>query len=399
MKRILPIFVLTVLFGLGGCIHYGKTLQKGSETKRPVSLKARDHFLQGIYHQQEGRYSEALVEFYQALHFDSTSATIYATIAENYMRLGHYDTAELMLKKARQLDAFNPRILEMLAQVSLRLGKEDQAIRFYEELLRVSPYNRDARELLILLYEKKGDLQGVERQYRALLRLYGKDKDLLFKLVQVHVQNKDFDRATRDIRSILQIDSTESRAYYFLGLMAEKKLHSDSAVYFYKKALKYNPTFAQVLDRLSFLYRTQKKWQSLVNLYRYVLAHDSTYVPGKILMAEAYFYLEKYDSARAVLQPLMDIPDIPLGAIELLGRIELQTRRYQAAKTYFQKILERDPNSRIGLLFLAFAYSDMDSLQQAENTFKRRWKNFRTTPPSGRFTAMCYSNKKSTTRP
>ncbi|NOX88740.1 MAG: tetratricopeptide repeat protein [Calditrichaeota bacterium] len=376
MKRIIIVLFLAIVFSFNGCIPYGKTLEKGPVQERVIPFKARDHFLRGLYHQQEGRYNEALVEYYQALHFDSTSATIYRTIGENYMRLGHYESAEIMLKKALNLDHRNPYTLNLLAESSLRMGKDDQAIQYYEKLLKITPYDNDARELLILLYEKQGKDLDVARHNRILMQLYGKNKDMLFKMVQIYLKNKQYDLAAKNCRSILKLDSTESRAYYFLGLMAEQKQYADSAIIYYKLALKFKPIFPQALDRITFLYRTQKNWHDIIRLYKRVLQKDSTYIPGKILLAESYFYLQQYDSARARLLPLVGQPDIPSGVYELLGRIEVESKNYNSAKEHFKKAVKLNEKNKFAWLFLAFTYTDMDSFAQAEKIYQKTLKLF-----------------------
>ncbi len=376
MKKRQILLSLLMLVFLSSCIHYSAPLQKGKVKEHPISFKARDHFLQGIYYQQEGRYSEALVEFYQALHYDSTSATIYSTIAENYMNLGEFETAELMLKKARQLAPENPDILEQSAQVALRLGKDDQAIQFFERLLKINPLNDEAREMLILLYQKKGDDLAIARHNKILIELYGKNKDLLYRLTQIYLRNKKYAQATKTVKSILQIDSTDARAYYFLGLMQEQKLNTDSAAFYYKKAVYFEPTFQQPLDRLSFILRTKKDWPGIVRLYQYVLANDSSSVPAKILIAEAYFYMNQYDSARTYLKPLLNRPKMPPGVFELAGRIELEEKNYSLAEQYFKKTLQSDSNNQLAWLLLAFTYSDMGQTAKADSTYRNLLKLF-----------------------
>ncbi len=375
MKRINLIAIAVTLFVLAGCGHVNQTLRPAQVTKKhPVSFKARDHFLQGLYYQQEGRYNEALVEYYQALHFDSTSATIYRTIGENYMNLGHYESAEIMLKKAHSLAPKDIRTLNLLAECELRSGNGDKAIEYYEQLLKIDPYDNDARQMLILLYEKEGRDMDVARQNQILMRLYGKNKDGLFKLIQIYLKHNKFDLAQQNCRAILQLDSTDARSYFILGLIKEQQSQTDSAAYFYRKALHFNPTLRQALDRLAFLWESQKKWSELISVLKRTIRVDSTYLPAKIILAESYFYSDKLDSARAVLLPLTRQPDVPLGVFELLGRIELQAKQPATAKKYFLKILAEDSTNKMALIFLGFSYSDLDSTAQAEQVYRKATK-------------------------
>lgn len=370
MKRLLILSAIAILTALNGCAFRSGVVKTTPPAKQKVSYKARDHFLQGLYYQQQGQYNEALVEYYQALHFDSTSATIYRTIGENYMLLGHYEMAESMLKKALHLDRNNPRTLNMLVECALRQGDNNKAARYLEAYLKVRPYDNEARQMLILLYQQMGRDLEVARQNRILIQLYGPKKDLLIKLVQVYVKAKKFDLAAKNCRAIIKIDSTDSRSYFLLGLIKEQKMQLDSALYYYQRALKFRPAFSQALERMVFLYETQKKYQALIPYLKRAIQADTTYTAGKIMLGETYFYLTKYDSARFVLQPLLKRPDIPMGVYELLGRIELNAKHYPLAKSYFKKIVAKDNKNKMGWLLLAFTYSDMDSTERAAAIFK-----------------------------
>ncbi len=370
MKRIVILSGIAILITLSSCAFRSGVVRNAAQQKPKVSFKARDHFLKGLYYQQEGQYNQALVEYYQALHFDSTSATIYRTIGENYMLLGHYEMAESMLKKALQLDRSNPRTLDFLVECALRQGDNAKAARYLEAYLKVKPYDDQARQMLILLYQQMGKDLDVARQNRILIQLYGPRKDLLVKQVQIYIKTKKLDLAAQTSRTILRMDSTDSRSYFLLGLIKEQKMQLDSAIYYYQRALKFQPDFAQALERLAFLYQTQKKWQDLVPYLKRAIRADTTYTSAKIMLGETYFYLNKYDSSRAVLLPLLKQPDIPLGVYELLGRIELNAKHYQLAKSYFKKIVDQDTTYKMGWLLLAFTYSDMDSTQRAADIFK-----------------------------
>ena len=152
MKKIYSILIViqTVLLILG-CSHSKKFIppqQKESE----ISLKARDLYLKGLFYQSVGLYNEALVQFYQALHHDSTSSTIYNSIAENHINLGHFESALILLKKAEKKDPDNVETLDLMADCYFRLRDDENAINIYKRILKLNPYHEDARKYLFFLY-------------------------------------------------------------------------------------------------------------------------------------------------------------------------------------------------------------------------------------------------------
>ena len=100
MKKIYYIFLFSALtiFGCGK-----QQVYKPAEVSRAHELKARDHFTRGMFYELENKHENALIEFYQALLYDSTSSTVYNRIAENHMSLGRYESALRYLQKSLKI--------------------------------------------------------------------------------------------------------------------------------------------------------------------------------------------------------------------------------------------------------------------------------------------------------
>ncbi len=381
MKKIIKIvngFIVLVL--LTQCMGGYEALRTDVKTKAQAPdeyrLKARDYFLKGLFLEQEGRYNEALVRYYQALHHDSTSATIYNSIAENHLRLGHYESAEVLLRKALRLDPNNAEALSLMAECQYRLGRDDLAIEYYRRLLDINPYDDDSRQYLIILLEKNGDLTGVARENEEFLKLYGNDPAVLERVAGLYFKQKEYDKALHYYRQLVRVDSTQARLYYLLGSIYEFKQMPDSAEFFYRKALHFRPDFPHALDRLTTLYRNQRQWEKIVEAYRPSLQRDSTDRVARVLTAEAYYYLNQYDQARKMLQPIMEQEEPPASILELMGRIEMESKHYQEAIRLFKRIIAQDEKNKYAWLFLAFTQSDLGAADSAEATYQQAVRIF-----------------------
>ncbi|HHJ53275.1 MAG TPA: tetratricopeptide repeat protein [Caldithrix abyssi] len=351
--------------------HTRETENRLKSKRNEFRLKARDYFLEGLFLEQEGRYNEALVRYYQALHHDSTSATIYNSIAENHLRLGHLESAEVLLRKALRLDPKNTESLALMAECQYRIGRDDLAIEYYRRLLAVDPYDDDSRQYLILLLEKNGDMAAVAKQNEQFLKLYGNDPAVMERVAALYFKQKQYDKALHYYRLLTKADSTRSRFYYLIGSIYEFKHQPDSAVVYFKRALHFRPDFSQALDRLTTIYRNQREWDKIINAYKPVLQADSSNRVARVLSAEAYFYLEKYDQARRLLRPFTEQKDVPLSILELMGRVEMESKHYVQAIDLFKRIIQQDEKNKYAWLFLAFTQSDMGAADSAEATYRR----------------------------
>ncbi len=377
MKKILLHSALILFFLLlsSGCMPAVK--QHPLTTEPTVNrLKARDFYTAGIFKQQQGRYNEALVSFYQALQYDSTSATIYNSIAENHMKLNHFESAKIYLQKSLRLQPENSEALQLLAECNLRLGQDDLAIAAFKRILKTNPYDSDARQYLILLYEKNGDALGIAKENEAMLRLYGKSPEILQRLSQIYMRQKMYDKALHYLNELQNMDSTSAEVPYLMGQIKDVQNQPDSAALYYRETLQRNFSHKGARDRLTIFYRSNRDWDAIIALYRPLLEADSTNRAARIMSAEASYYLEQYDQARRFLRPLIQGADADPGLMELMGRIELEDKHPAAAASYFRRILQQTNDDRVAWMFLAFSLTDMDSVQQAQEVFEQALKHF-----------------------
>lgn len=359
MKKIFIILIFfQLIICLWGCSASTK-LTKPQKKETVVSLKARDLYLKGLFYQSEGLYNEALVQFYQALHHDSTSATIYNSIAENHVNLGHYDSALILLKKALQKDPKNIESLELMADCYFRLRDDPNAISTYKKILAINPYNEDARKYLIFLLEKTRDDLGLAEQYNQLNEYYGKDEINLNKIADLYLKHKDYDKALDAYYQILKIDTLNASAYYFIGNVYKEKGMIAEADTAYHKALELKPDYDEAIQELALLYRNEQKWQDVIDLIeggKYQV--DSLQIFPKILAAEAHYYLRQYDEARNIILPLLRMDNAPDDLYELIARVEFEAKNYAKAKAYLLYLLDKDENNKIAWIYLGFTFLD-----------------------------------------
>jgi len=368
-KYILHTIILSIISILVSCASAPKIVIPANQDKT-VSFKARDHFLQGVILQQQARHNEALVEFYQALQYDSASVAIHNAIAENHMKLSHYESAEIFLKKSLGLQTDNREALQLFAECQLRLGREQEAIKAYNRILDQNPYNEDARQYLLILYEKNNDLNGLATQNEQMLQIYGQESSILERLANIYIKLKNYEKAYFYLDELTQEDSTAAQVYYFMGQIKDEQNLPDDAAEQYRKALQFDPLMQGALERLTHWYRTKRDWQAVIDLYQPVLEVDSASGPARVLMAESYYYLQDYDNARQYMLPLVEVEEPEISLLELIGRIEFESKNRLKARDYFRQILNRNKSNKFAWLFLAFTLDDLDSLAQAEKVYE-----------------------------
>jgi len=367
MKNIL-IFTFTVLI-MVSCASRQQIVQE-TKSDTYAKLKARDHYTSGMFYQLENNYEKALIEYFEALLYDSSSYSIYNRIAENHMALGRYESALRYLQKSLSLNPSNVETYRFISDCHYRLKNDEEAVKYLNEVLKFDPLDENTRSLLLLLYRKTSNHIGLAEQYKQMINIYGEDENWVRKAATIYLQNDKIDDALVLFKSYVESDSLNAGMWYSLGTVYEMKNMDLSALSAYKKALKLSPDFDQPAQRIRFIYRQKNEWDKLIQLFEPILAKHPQLTNIMVSLAEAYMFKEDYKKSRELLLPALNHKDINWQVYEILGRVELNEKNYALAGEYFKKILEIDKKNRIGWIFLGFVYSDMDSLDLAEKNYR-----------------------------
>jgi tetratricopeptide (TPR) repeat protein len=368
------LIILLLFLSFFSCTRNLLNNKNDSDIKLSLLLKARDHYMEGMFYQLANEHEKALIEFYQALLYDSTSSTIYNSIAENHMSLGRYESASRYLKISLKFDSEIIQTYRLLAECNYKLNKFNYAVRYLKKVLKMDPYDENARSLLFSIYQKTSNTTGLTQQYKEMIDLYGENEYWIDKAAILYMKNGRINEAIGLYKHYLKTDSTNAGMWYSLGRIYELNEQEEEALAAYKRAVKYSFKFIEAAERIMFIYRKKNKWNKIIEYFEPLHQNYQDILVFRLMIAEAYFYKKEYKKSKNLLLPLLKENNVSWQTHQLLGRIELEEKNYDSAITYFQKIIDMDVKNRDGWLYLGFVYSDMDSLVQAENNYKKALK-------------------------
>lgn len=174
------------VLGLLLCSIASVHAQQLDSTER--ARKARELFINGTTLQIQGnRHAEAILEFQQALRYDSSAVTL-AAIARSYFELRKLELALEYADAAVQRDSTSRDIWELIAEIEVLRGHYDEGIAAYERLLQLNP---SRRQLYTLgrLYEPRNAAKAIEIFER--LCASQPDPTMLLRLADLYERRRD----------------------------------------------------------------------------------------------------------------------------------------------------------------------------------------------------------------
>ncbi|MBN2366347.1 MAG: tetratricopeptide repeat protein [Calditrichaeota bacterium] len=340
-----------------GCASGSRIKSPQTDMQDPLDSKAYQHYFNGALLDFQDRYEQALIEYYQALLYDSSSAQIHKAIARNLMRLQYYESATKYLERSLSLDPENRETLNYLAEAHYNLKNYTSAIDYYNRLLEIDPYNTTVQNNLIYLYSQLKMDAKLLNFYKRMMTYYPDDSKFAIQYALANLKQKNTLEAERILEEVVARDSSEIEALLVLANLYEVKKDTAGAIRIYEKMLTLDSTNDEVLSRVYRLYRSSEQWDKLINLFTFILSENPDNSQVRLMLAESYFFKEDLDSAADVVKPVVDDSLYRTPALELLGRIAFEKEDFNEAEKHFTTLTEENPNNRFGWLFLTVIYN------------------------------------------
>ncbi len=370
--KYLKFFTIAVLLAaLLGCASGSRMKKSSAENPDPLDSKAYQHYFDGALFDFQDDYEKALIEYYQALLYDSSSAQIRKAIARNLMRLQYYESAAEYLKKVVGMDPKDKEALNYLAESYYNLQNYSAAIEYYNRLLKLDPYNTTVQNNLIFLYSQLKMDQKLLDFYRMMMRYYPDDSKFALQYALSNLKQKNVNEARQVLEKIIDQDSSQTDALVVLANLYEVKKDTANAIRIYRKILIQDPGNEEVIARLYRLFRAGQQWDEMINLFSNLLSRNPENPQLRIMLAEGYFFRENHEQARQILQPVLDDDAYRAAALELLGRIAFEEENLEEAEKYFSALTEENPDNRFGWLFLTVVNNQQNNYEKSIRILER----------------------------
>ncbi len=202
--------------------------------------------------------------------------------ANTYTMLEDMDNSFVYINKALRI---NPRYRDayILKGTNYRLKQNlDLAISSYETAVQIDPKCTTAYLSLAVLYELKGKPELAMEKYTTAYQLAPRNTEVIYALAFAKENNGKINEALSLYRRMSKIDSTYADAYFHIARIYQfEKPQLDSAMIYYKRAIKANQEHVPSYHNLGLLYEEKNDITNALFTYAKVLKIDPEYALTK----------------------------------------------------------------------------------------------------------------------
>jgi len=200
-----------------------ESLQNKKTDLNPVDnfQKAKDHFLEGIQHLENGAFEEAEREFLASLEFAPDRVSTLTNLGAAQVKLKKYLEARATCEKVIVLDENNPEVLLNLGLVHKELEDLENALSYFDRATDIEPNSAQAwTNRGSALYDLSRYQESVISHDRAIA-INNQYADAWFSKGLAHLALKDYQGALGDFKTTFELDPKHE---YLLGALINTKL-------------------------------------------------------------------------------------------------------------------------------------------------------------------------------
>jgi tetratricopeptide (TPR) repeat protein len=254
------------------------------------------------------QFSQAVGLAEQFLQQDSTSNDLRLLKGQALAAGFQFREAIATLRNALRFDSTSIRVLNELVQVYRQSGDPGKAIATSRKISGLVPENRYFSLQLANLYYSEEDYRQAVQEY---LPLYGKDSSGFFVAKQ-------------------------------LGNCYNELKRFDSAIYFFRRALKIIPFDPIVTGKLVNVYIREKEVAMALYQTQRFLEQDSLYIPILKQHGYCYYLLIDFKSAAKQFRECVRLGDSSKFTMKYLGLSYYKQEKYDTAAPFFRVAFQCD---------------------------------------------------------
>ena len=340
-------------------------LKTTDHPEKEENSKAVDYYLSGALYDFQEQYEKALLEYYQALLYDSTSSQILKAIGRDLIRTHRFESAKQYLVRSFRYNPQDKETLYFLAEAYFNLQDYENSASYFEKLWELDPYNSSVERNLIYIYSFLGQEGKLISFYEKMVDFFGYEDDIIYQLYSLYIKSKEIKKAQDLINGLIQSYPNQPKNWVLLGNLNETFADTVQAVEAYKKALMIDPDNGEALIQLYQLLRSQNRWEELTEFLSGVLERSPDNSEARLVMAEGLFILRRYEESQRILEPLLTKEVHQVHVFRLMGLIASEQNHLKQAEDFFKRITRVDPNNKFGWLSLALLYNQEQQFNDA----------------------------------
>jgi tetratricopeptide (TPR) repeat protein len=389
---------------IGGCLFSILLIAGLAGCSRDPEVRKRNYLNKGNAYFERAKYSEAMIEYQNAIQIDPKFADAHYGLAKCFLRQRDWDHAyselshaveyqptdwqaqlalgDLLLSGGQALDARNraqtvldgdPNNAEaevLLAGADATLGILPKAIEEAKSAVRMNPNRSASYDFLAGLQERNKDIPSAQQNYEKAVSVDPKSLSAILALGRFYVrqnQSRDAEKQFQAAITVNPLDPAPRGMLAELYLSEGQKGMAEQVLQSARNTLKDNPAGYRMLGDF---YSSQGAWDKAAA--EFASLHSEH--PKDDAVAKSYvdslIHLNRFDEATKINDALLKNSGSDPIALILRGEILLRQGKSTEAIPPLTTAIKDAPDNSMGHYYLGLAYLGSSNFGQAQSEWQ-----------------------------
>ncbi|MGL1891526.1 MAG: tetratricopeptide repeat protein [Spirochaetaceae bacterium] len=343
-----------------------------------IKLTAEYYVKAGIASYKVTKYTNAIGYFQKAINLDNNYPETYYPMALTYARLEDDLKREETLNKGIELRPNHASSQYELGRLYTDHEDYDRALELFIKAKSLDESSVKFQMGVALAYFNLEDYSESIEIYESILSLDKSKSEVYYNLSLARAKISDYDSALTDITKAIEIDPELAKYHYTKGEISEALGDENSAAGHYLNAVKLDNYYYKPMLNLGNIYDRVGRFEDAIKLLQFALKlkpndpnikfslgaaylHNKDYAESLILLEEAHIndkesafklynlslaYTEVGESIKAEdgFKRVIELDNNFIDAYYYLGELLFSIDKKDESRTYFQKVLELNPD-------------------------------------------------------
>ncbi|KAB2880744.1 tetratricopeptide repeat protein [bacterium] len=347
-KSILHVWMLSVAFL--GCVGSGsaqRSSKQEAHARDPYKIEAVKSYIDGLINEMAGDLDAASRDFQMAIMLDTSSNTMYASLADNFMLTGQPEKSLPIVQKILSREPNHVAALELLSEIQIQKHEFESALTTLERIVKIDPAHVEVHYRLITIYEIQGKWNEAAAHYTTLLNVLGPNTLLTLKLSDLYMKNKAFDKAANVLSTARSGDPNNVFILEALAQAYEFNKEFPKALSTYETLSDLQDNNPMILLRVGSLSLQSGQYEKSIAAFKKADAITPNIPEVQRSLGFSFSQLKQNDDAIRYFEKAISLNHKDVLSMSLLTPLYQEKKWLDKSDSLFERILTLEPENDI----------------------------------------------------
>lgn len=345
------------------------TAQLQPQPRKEIHPEAYHHFTNAVIMEQEGDFAQAVAQYELALSYDPLSYDIRLALGTLYLNLS---------RPALAIDAFLPipdktaEIYQLLGEAYRAQGQNVEAEEAYRRAWKADSTNINTNYQLGVYAVQGNRIDEAAKHFRVAAQMSG-NWELFSQIAEMYANFQQYDSAAVFIEHAIRLNQNDPSLFARHAVYLYSSDRKGESKEVLQRGIAVFPKDARLLAQLIETYNAESNLDSVKVFADRMIGIGDVTSSDRIVyerIGAVLMRVQLREQASAIFQKMLKFEPQNRFALFYLGRIEVDSSRYDAAKSYFDRLIAADSTVPDGWTNLAFVYQQKKDLDKAEDVLE-----------------------------